>query len=71
MERADEFVLSSNESSSSDKDDASPPYPEILHEIGEFGLYQVLVGLTVGFVLAYGSMVTMNFIFAIDIVEHR
>lgn len=71
MERADDIVQSPNESNTSEKDDASPPYHEILHDIGEFGPYQVLVGLTVGFVFAYGSMVTMNFIFAVDIVEHR
>lgn len=48
-----------------------PAYDDVLREIGEFGLYQLLVGLIVGFVFAYGSFITMNFIFAVDIIEHR
>lgn len=46
-------------------------YDDILREIGEFGAYQLLVGLTVGFVFAYGSFVTMNFVFSADTTEHR
>lgn len=46
-------------------------YDDILREIGEFGAYQMLVGLTVGFVFAYGSFVTMNFVFSADTTEHR
>lgn len=46
-------------------------YDDILREIGEFGAYQLLVGLTVGFVFAYGSFVSMNFVFSADTTEHR
>lgn len=48
-----------------------PVYEEILHEIGEFGLNQILVGVTVGFAFAFGSFITMNFLFGADSTEHR
>lgn len=46
-------------------------YDDILREIGEFGLYQILVGLTVGFVFAYGTFGSQNFVFSADTIEHR
>lgn len=51
--------------------EAPPAYEDILRETGEFGLYQILVSLIVGFAFAYGSFVTLNFLFGADIVEHR
>lgn len=49
----------------------APAYDDILREIGEFGAYQILAGLTVGFAFAFGSLVTMNFLFGADALEHR
>lgn len=54
-----------------EKEQKSPAYEDILREIGEFGLYQILVSLIVGYVFAFGSFVTLNFIFGANIVDHR
>lgn len=40
-------------------------------EIGEWGLYQILAGISIGLVSAFSSYVTMNFMFAASIPEHR
>lgn len=65
------FPLELDEENVCGKDENPPTFYEILHEIDEFGPYQVLVGLVIGFVLTVGSMLTMNFIFSVDIIEHR
>lgn len=65
------FPLELDEENVCRKEENPPTSNEILHEIGEFGPYQVLVGLVIGFVLTVGSMLTMNFIFSVDIIEHR
>lgn len=46
-------------------------FDHIYNEIGEFGLYQILVVLSTGFVYLFGSFVTLNFIFGIEVPEHR
>lgn len=66
-----ESELSADAENPGKKVRAPPTYDELLLEIGQFGLYQILVGLIVGFVFTVGSMVTMNFIFGVDITEHR
>lgn len=43
----------------------------ILEEIGQFGLYQILVGITTGIALCITGFATFNFIFATTIPEHR
>lgn len=43
----------------------------IVEEIGGFGLYQILVGLSTGIALALTSFTTLNFIFAASIPDHR
>lgn len=40
-------------------------------EIGEFGTYQILSGITIGLVSAFGSYITLNFMFSAFIPEHR
>lgn len=49
----------------------SPTFDDIYNEIGEFGLYQILVVLSTGFVFFFGSFVTLNFIFGVDVPDHR
>lgn len=71
MEHPNNLESSSKARNDSEKAEAPPSYEGVLREIGEFGLYQILVSLIVGFIFAYGSFVTMNFIFVADIVEHR
>lgn len=71
LEQLKEVDLFSDGGTSSKKVEPSPTYDEILHEIGDFGVYQILVAVYVGFALACGSFVTMNFVFAADITEHR
>lgn len=43
----------------------------IFNEIGGFGPFQILVGISTGLALIMGSFTTFNFIFASIIPEHR
>lgn len=43
----------------------------IIEEIGEFGLYQIFVGLSTGIALTLTSLTTLNFLFAASIPDHR
>lgn len=43
----------------------------IIDEIGGFGLYQILVGISTGIALTLTSFTTLNFIFATSIPDHR
>lgn len=43
----------------------------ILREIGEFGLYQILVGLTTGAALCFSGFSAFSFIFASNVPPHR
>lgn len=43
----------------------------ILSEIGEFGLYQKLIGIVTGIALVISSYDMFNFVFASAIPEHR
>lgn len=54
-----------------DQNKKSPTFEHIYNEIGEFGLYQILVVLSTGFVFFFGSFVTLNFIFGIGVPDHR
>lgn len=49
----------------------SVSFDEIYNEIGEFGLYQILVGLSSGLAFAFGSFSILNFIFGASIPDHR
>lgn len=43
----------------------------IFKEIGEFGIFQILVGFASGAALILASLTIYNFIFAADIPEYR
>lgn len=49
----------------------SVSFDEIYREIGEFGLYQILVGLSSGLAFAFGSFSILNFIFGAAIPNYR
>lgn len=40
-------------------------------EIGEYGLYQLLVGISTGLCAAFGTIIIMNFVFGVAIPDHR
>lgn len=44
---------------------------EILKEIGEFGLYQFLIGILIGIVLLFTTFALFNFVFSSEIPDHR
>lgn len=46
-------------------------FDEILNEIGEFGRFQILVGISIGLVSAFSSFFVLNFVFSAAIPEHR
>lgn len=71
MEEEKTIVLLSDEKNGSETVKKPPTFDEILEETGEFGLNQILVALTAGFAFAFGSFITMNFLFGADITEHR
>lgn len=43
----------------------------IFEEIGEFGLYQILVGIATGVALYITGLATYNFVFTSVVPEHR
>lgn len=44
---------------------------DILLEIGDFGLYQVLVAILTGMVMLLASAAQFNFVFTGDVPDHR
>lgn len=56
----------------SKKDTKNPfSFDEILQEIGEFGLYHILVSVSIGFVLLLTACTIFNLIFSSEIPDHR
>lgn len=43
----------------------------ILEEIGEFGLYQIIIGISIGAAMILTSCAMFDFVFASAIPEHR
>lgn len=71
MEEEKTIVLLSDEKHGGETVKKPPTFDEILKETGEFGLNQIMVALTAGFVFAFRSFITMNFLCGADITEHR
>lgn len=44
---------------------------QIYTQIGEFGLYQLCVGLSNGLAFGFGSFVILNFVFSAAVPDHR
>lgn len=51
--------------------DDKVPVDDILVEIGDFGLYQVLVAILTGIVMLLASSAQFNFVFTGDVPVHR
>lgn len=46
-------------------------FDDILKEIGEFGRFQILVGVLIGICSAFSAFIIFNFVFGGNIPEHR
>lgn len=71
MKQSCEVIKSSDDESPAKKSSNSLTFDEILQEIGEFGLYQILVGILIGLVLMLTSSALFNFVFTSEIPDHR
>lgn len=46
-------------------------FDRILHEIGEFGLYQTISAILTGFALLFASISMFNFVITASMPDHR
>lgn len=71
MKQSNEVVQSSDDESKYKNTKNALSFDEISQEIGEFGLYQILVGALTGIVLLLSSSALFNFVFTSEIPAHR
>lgn len=74
MEKSREVVSKPPESEALIEDMASKDSlssDRLLKEVGEFGLYQLLVGATTGAALVITALAAFNFVFVAVVPEHR
>lgn len=73
MKNPDQVVeLTEDDLDNENSNDKPLDFDKILKfEIGECGPYQIFIGIAIGLVSAFGSYMTLNFMFSAAIPEHR
>lgn len=65
-------LLPSPETENTRVDEKPLDFDKILRfDIGEYGPFQLLVGVSTGLCAAFGTIIIMNFVFGATIPEHR
>lgn len=65
-------LLTSPEAENTKVDEKPLDFDKILRfDIGEYGPFQLLVGVSTGLCAAFGTIIIMNFVFGATIPEHR